>query len=246
MNNLVINKLCIEVTRKCNMKCLHCMRGEPQKIEVSLNIIDELFNNNNFTIKEIKELVITGGEPTLNVKALLKIIREIIENKIIIKSFNMVINGSNYSKKIIDSLNLLHNYGVSIINLICSLDQYHNPPKNEILNKYYLLSYFKANYRHLSNNDIICIGRAYKNKLGKIETYYINELICYDFIKNNYPNISFSNNGDILLDELYLTSKGLYGFHIIDSTYDMLDKLCIYDNHELIKFICNNNIKRRS
>lgn len=28
---LILNELAIEVTRKCNMKCAHCLRGEAQK-----------------------------------------------------------------------------------------------------------------------------------------------------------------------------------------------------------------------
>lgn len=41
----ILNNIAIEVTRKCNAKCSHCMRGESQNIDTTKEIIDSILNN---------------------------------------------------------------------------------------------------------------------------------------------------------------------------------------------------------
>lgn len=250
MNNLTVNELCIEVTRRCNMNCPHCMRGESQNINLDINRIDNLFNNDNFNIIQINRLAITGGEPTLNSSAILKIIREIINKKIIINSFVMVINGSIYNTTLIEELNILYNYYIenedkSTFELICSRDQFHICPKEKVLEKYSELPYFISNETVINNDDILCIGRAYNNQLGNIKSYILTNNILYNNIENNYPIIKTYSQSDIVLEELYLSSNGLYGFHIMDATYEMIDKLCIYNQNELEQLLYKYKVKRR-
>ena len=57
--------LAIEVTRKCNMHCAHCMRGDAQNADISEGKLSKFLSQVNF----IGSLTITGGEPTLNVNA---------------------------------------------------------------------------------------------------------------------------------------------------------------------------------
>ena len=249
MKQLTINNLCIEVTRKCNMKCPHCMRGESQNISLETSTIENLFNNPELKIISINQLVITGGEPTLNYRLILDIINQIIQNNIALKSFIMVINGSKYNKELVDALNILYQYKLTYdkketFDIICSLDQFHRQPKKEIIEKYRNLPYFKGNYKMLNPEDIICLGRAYLNKLGNPDTYYyLTESLLY-CLYNNHPN-KFETDNMIYLNQLYLSSKGLYGFYIMDATYDMIDKLCIYNESKIIELLDNNKIKRK-
>jgi MoaA/NifB/PqqE/SkfB family radical SAM enzyme len=50
----------LEATRKCNMKCTHCVRGEPQNIDLEEEVIYRLSR------EDIGFLTLTGGEPTMN------------------------------------------------------------------------------------------------------------------------------------------------------------------------------------
>lgn len=138
MKNLIIKDLCIEVTRRCNMTCSHCMRGEAQNLNLNIDKIDKLFNNNKFNIIEINRLTITGGEPTLNTSVILKLINAIISKKIKLNSFTMVINGSIYNTSLIEGLNVLYNYYIESqekksFELICSRDQFHQPQRENII-----------------------------------------------------------------------------------------------------------------
>ncbi len=53
--------LMLEVTRKCNMQCAHCMRGEQEDSSLSSNTIEKIFSQTS----KIKHLTLTGGEPSL-------------------------------------------------------------------------------------------------------------------------------------------------------------------------------------
>lgn len=251
MKSLIVNDLCIEVTRRCNMKCSHCMRGDAQNINLNIDVINKLFNNKEFEIKKINRLSITGGEPTLNAVAILKIIREILNKKIKINSFVMVINGSIYNIDLVKGLNLLYKYYLdnedkNQFELICSRDQFHIYQKADVLSKYNELPYFINNEIIINNNQILCLGRAYKNKIGNISTYYIYKTFFYKNIENNYPIIHSFSNGKFSLEKLYLSSKGLYGFQIMDATYDMVDELCIYNQDKMEEFLSQSKVKRRN
>ena len=53
--------LMIELTRRCNLACQHCMRGDPQDVTISREVIDRIVEN----IEECGYIAFTGGEPLL-------------------------------------------------------------------------------------------------------------------------------------------------------------------------------------
>lgn len=240
MPDLILEHLYIEVTRKCNMKCDHCLRGQAENFDLKIEDINILFDNLN--IKKINTLTITGGEPTLNSKVILHLLRTIISKGITVNNFNMVINGSNYNQALIDGLNEFYIY-CNGINLICSRDQYHKQPKKEIIDKYKKLPYFIDNYVKLSNQEIIQIGRARENNLGTKESYNDTIKRFSQYKYNNDPT-TYDIDNQIKLKQLYLSSKGLYSFHIIDVPFKQIDELCIYNiNGVKNKLTKTNKIK---
>ena len=52
-NRINLDGLELEITRKCNYKCKHCGRGEPQNKTISKEIVDMLFCNINNSIKQM-------------------------------------------------------------------------------------------------------------------------------------------------------------------------------------------------
>ena len=40
---LRLNEFAIEITRKCNMKCAHCLRGEAQKRDIHKKYITKVY-----------------------------------------------------------------------------------------------------------------------------------------------------------------------------------------------------------
>lgn len=232
MDELNINQLVIEVTRNCNLKCAHCFRGDSQEINLDLEVIDNFFNNDDYKIKYIKSILITGGEPTLHPKAIFKIIKELIYNQIRFDYFTIVTNGSYYNDALMKTIDILYKYWKisktdildSDFAFVCSLDQFHQVPSLETIDKYSKLPYFIGNRINLSNNDITKIGRAYKNNLGTSINYYENKVKFREFL-NDKENKIIRIDDVIYLNELYLSAKGQYGYHILDFSYDMVDQI---------------------
>jgi len=61
-----ISNLIIEVTRKCNMNCGHCLRGCSQGVDINNQYITDVLEK----IKSIGSVTFTGGEPMLNPSAI--------------------------------------------------------------------------------------------------------------------------------------------------------------------------------
>lgn len=57
----VLDNLVIEITRRCNMACDHCLRGDSQAKDIDLDHIRTLFKH----VDRINTLTLTGGEPSL-------------------------------------------------------------------------------------------------------------------------------------------------------------------------------------
>lgn len=53
--------LYLELTRRCNLRCAHCLCGAPENTTISKEIIDEFLSQ----VTAIKHLMIGGGEPLL-------------------------------------------------------------------------------------------------------------------------------------------------------------------------------------
>ncbi len=86
---LNLHSLVIEVTRKCNMKCEHCLRGAAQRKTISDQHIYKMLQ----LIDNVSHLTITGGEPTLAQDALNQIQHCITYGNCDVGSFYMVTNG---------------------------------------------------------------------------------------------------------------------------------------------------------
>lgn len=54
--------LILEVTRRCNMNCAHCLRGDAQNMDADPALIPKIFDG----IDDIDTITFTGGEPALN------------------------------------------------------------------------------------------------------------------------------------------------------------------------------------
>lgn len=105
-NKIYIPNLSIFTTEKCNLKCLHCMRGDCTNKDVSDEVIDKTLDS----VDIIGTLHICGGEPTLAIDRLEKIITAIIDNKKSIHHFAVTINGTNYDEELIRLCKELYDY----------------------------------------------------------------------------------------------------------------------------------------
>ena len=61
MKPLFIENLYLELTRKCNLKCAHCLNGDAQNVSMPKEVMDKLFNE----IALIGMVNLSGGEVQL-------------------------------------------------------------------------------------------------------------------------------------------------------------------------------------
>lgn len=87
--------LVIEVTRRCNMCCAHCMRGDAEPIDIPLEYIDRFFEH----VASVGCLTFTGGEPTLNLDAIEHALKVVKERNVRVNSFYLVTNGKEVSDR---------------------------------------------------------------------------------------------------------------------------------------------------
>ena len=106
MRKFVIMNLEMIVTNKCNLDCGHCMRG--QKCNNSMS--DEVIEATLGQVLAIHNLGICGGEPTLAVDVIEKIFNYIMEKGIIVECVTTVINGTIYSNKFLECLEMIEKY----------------------------------------------------------------------------------------------------------------------------------------
>lgn len=90
----------LEITRRCNLKCEHCIRGEQQNLDLTDVVINRLFDN----LEECKLLNLTGGEPLLAIDIIEYLVDEIIRRNIKIETINLVTNGTIKDRRIVDIL----------------------------------------------------------------------------------------------------------------------------------------------
>lgn len=95
-----LENLAIELTKRCNLDCAHCLKGESQKVDISKETIDSIFSQ----IDTIGRLFFTGGEPTLASEALENIIEAIKRYNVSIIEWGMDTNGTMYSTRFYKAL----------------------------------------------------------------------------------------------------------------------------------------------
>lgn len=213
--NIHVDNLVLEVTRKCNMQCAHCLRGKCQNMDMTKDIVDKTFEN----INSVGCITFSGGEPFLNIKIIKYILDVVKEKNISINSFYIVTNGKEFKDENIEVLNKWYEYIISqqfdssyelyqtdriilneIINYggVCvSRDEYHEPIP--ILNylKYRSLSYYLEDKEHPDNMRLINEGLAKENGIGTIKQCYLNLTV------EEEPNNDLS-----IYDILYINAKG--------------------------------------
>ena len=143
MNKYVFAGLTVELTRKCNMNCPHCGRGDAQDKTMSTDTIDKLIED----VDKVAFLSVTGGEPLLEMDRLLYLIQS-ISNKWDIVALDIVTNGSILDERIIGafetfcSVDPKRNVQFSI-----SKDEYHTAGAHETAMSFYKPLVQEANAR---------------------------------------------------------------------------------------------------
>lgn len=196
MKKVIVDALVFQTTRRCNQNCAHCCKGKSENIDMSKEVIDNLFRNNDYMITEIRHFSMTGGEPSLVPEVIEYLINTIIEMNISITDHVIYIsNGLIYNQSIIDNINKLIKFLTSkekskTVQLIFELsnDQYHKRPDKDTLDKYSKLPF-------LDKKFLVPKIRTIESTVneGNAKVKYVGGRMTYkDFIEE--MNIKSSND----------------------------------------------------
>lgn len=98
MTRVTLGKLEIELTRRCNMMCQHCLRGEPENKDIDLSSIDAVLDQTDM----VGYLMYTGGEPLLRLDAMEYVAKGFRKRGILLLKLHIVTNGSVYDQRFVD------------------------------------------------------------------------------------------------------------------------------------------------
>ena len=222
---MYIEQIVLEVTRSCNLNCVHCCRGCSQKIHFNPCYLDNIFNG----IDSIGCITFTGGEPLLKIGTIIKVLDYIREHKISLGGFYIVHNGTIFSKYL---LNILHDYYENYVDekemcgFSLSTDRFHlnQIRQAKLRNRYYdyieLRDCFGFEFIYDDRKEIFSLiesGRGKQNK-SIINTKYGSRKASFynGFVMNEYGSYSdtliyISANGNVISD--------------CDLSYDVIDML---------------------
>ncbi len=209
---MYIDSLILEVTRRCNLKCAHCLRGEAQNLDISNETIKALIDS----VDGIGNVTFTGGEPALNLPAIEYFFEYAATQGKLPYSFYIVTNGTVNSEPLA-MLTLKwwplmeeRDYcGVAI-----SVDEYHEQwedPDNSILHG--LVYYRKDKEQPDLHRYLIAEGRSENNPAAR-------PLPDYEL---DTPEV----DEDGSIEQLYVAANGKL-FVSCDASFEHVDADAVY------------------
>jgi len=167
-----IYDLVIEITRRCNAHCDHCLRGDAQNVDMDDKIIDAMLEGVDY----ISSVTFSGGEPSLAVPKIKYFLEAVKERNISLGSFYLVTNGKIKSLELVLVLMELYAYcddiGDEFYGGFCiSKDQFHEYAIGDVSEAdklYRSLSFYHPDERigELKNESLINEGRSIEYGLG--------------------------------------------------------------------------------
>jgi organic radical activating enzyme len=136
-----VSDMVFEVTRRCNLRCSHCMRGCSQQVDMDAQTIHNALRD----VESIGCLTITGGEPSLKPEIIHQIWQELLWQKVDVEYFYIVTNAHSTRgrREFLRELDRLYEWSSEkeMCSLVVSQDQYHRWA-HEPNFKYYTDEYF--------------------------------------------------------------------------------------------------------
>jgi MoaA/NifB/PqqE/SkfB family radical SAM enzyme len=215
---LKIDNLVFEVTRRCNLRCDHCLRGGVQNVDLSYKIINTVLDD----IDNVSSITFTGGEPFLNTKAICHTFTELHKRDMELGSFWLATNGKIYKKSFVSRLikeyRLIKEkpYSEFYGGLAVSIDDYHGDTYKKNIDKFKKLPFYDNSKEIITKErkryySVINEGRASKNRLG-IRNIRMNQKLDYEIDEDSIrieSSLYINALGDVLTecDYSYVTQK---------------------------------------
>ena len=200
-----ISNLILELTRKCNMNCCHCLRGNAQNKSMSKDIIIKSLT----TFHYISTLTLSGGEITL-AKPQLDDVGFTMQfyNQVNVDSVYMVTNGKSMLPGIGDSIERIIRYCGSneISQIEISEDSFHDKAKalgkwldwGEYMQANYPLTNHFVSRKKCESYHVIDMGRGWGKPLESKYKGFEFESYSEDILCITEGDLYINVKGDIL------------------------------------------------
>ena len=198
----VIDNLILEVGRKCNMNCPHCLRGNAEDVTLCFDDAKKAIDE----VDSIGQITFTGGEPFLYPDLILNIIDYIMENKKEVYGFYVATNGSILDLPLLCKFAEFYAYIIKLggeVEYSCEIDisndMYHNwiPDKN--IDIFKAFRFCNTRGEDMNEKYLINEGRAYENGIGHRE---MNTEYVFDYYEDcdSAAMVYVNALGDVLPD----------------------------------------------
>lgn len=152
------------MTRKCNLKCKWCSKGEPQNLDITTEIIDKTLNEvSDYYINCIR---ITGGEPFLVPELVVYLIDKIIDKKIKVNMIHIISNATIINEDIRNAIIRFIEYGKTIQEERKNIKEYFSDKLDDVhfergKNKNVMVALCLSTWEHDNKNTINNVYKFY-------------------------------------------------------------------------------------
>lgn len=144
MMNYKFDGLGIELTRRCNKACAHCMRGAAQNLTMPNETINKIVSN----VADVQGIALFGGESLLDIDRVEYLIQKILSSNWTTKNIEVTTNGTICDKRIIDAFEAFCcGYNGRNAYIFISDDRFHNPDEYNSAFAFYKPLVDEANQR---------------------------------------------------------------------------------------------------
>ena len=224
---MILDNLYIEITRNCTIECEHCLRGDRENKNMSVETLDNILKQ----VKQVQILLLSGGEPLMAIDILEKLPKLIKKYKIRIGIIGIISNGTICSKRHIEALQSLKEQ-CDELQFVLSSDLFHRLEWKRLG----IEEKVKENYETYKNlfemrkfldddrykNVVLRLkGRAKRITKERIFEITKNEYIHYQFIDTNEEERQIQVDGEKVHGKVCIDVNGnIVGY---SSTYEEED-----------------------
>lgn len=234
MERTPVDQLIIEITRKCNMACDHCLRGDPENVVIDPEYINEIMSQ----VSSIGMLTITGGEPSLHPEIILDIVEAARHYGVDISNFYMVTNAKKVTETFSHAVMKLYWYcsDNDVSQLAISNDAYHDILDDDNVKMLQSFSFttFKSENQEEYNNFLIGEGRAVENyyttRIAETGSYEVDEWgisgdeIYLNALGNLVSNCNLSYETQDNDKEFFIGDVKEENFNLLESVKKYIEK----------------------
>lgn len=221
-----LSDVVIETTRRCNLRCEHCLRGDAEALDMDINYLRQLFEQ----VDSIGSITFSGGEPSLpqGVEVIEKTLELAKQYDVYVGSFYIATNGTAISERFVIACLRWYAYcedpemcGVQVSN-----DLWHSEQEGYDTTLLDGLSFFSRKHKDEgAEYTLIDSGLATENGIGERENIPcpIEDEITEDWCG---ATLYLNCYGEIIIDcDLAYSDQGAHKLCDVSLLKQVIDKI---------------------